>query len=243
MTPKSRLNLRNCSLMVPPMRVRQADVLVETTATGALVCDPVLRLVHRLDTRHAHYLHTAATTGELPDDQITRHLLERSILHELPESAESRELPESLGSPDQDPDDDTGMGTGSRTTTGAARTFTRRTVLAASITAGITTLALPEAAAASSTSGTPAPTGDLFLSADETSRELLVMWEPTPGPFSYTWTAFNITSAKTQLATGTGNASFFDIAVYTVPAGVTSVRLEVSSNTTPVVSDFFETTF
>jgi hypothetical protein len=195
--------------MVPTMRVRQADVIIEHTATGALVCDPGAGVVHRLQPPHSDYLRTASSTGHLPHDRVTLDLIELGIL----QSAEHHEG------------------------------LTRRAVLTTAAAVGITTLTLPRAAAASSTAPAPAPTGDLFLSEDPVERKLIVYWEPVPAPFNYTWTVFNTASGSVQIATGTQAASYFDIAVYTVPSNISSVRLEVASITSPVVTETYDTTF
>ncbi|MFM7253422.1 MAG: hypothetical protein ACKO27_10210 [Ilumatobacteraceae bacterium] len=93
-----------------------------------------------------------------------------------------------------------------------------------------TTVALPAA-----------PTGEFDLGINVAGRQFVVIWEPVPAPFDYTWAVYNTSGGgKTLLASGTASTSSSETIVYTWPIGSTSLRLEVTSDTDPAVSDFTE---
>lgn len=200
------------------------------TADGdVLVCDTDRAVVHTVRGAHAASMrlvidHTASDV-DLPDDAVTLDLVTAGLLARC--------------APDTDHD---GHPLEARRAGHASPAVDRRRFLGISATAaaGITTLALPTAAHAASSELPAAPTGDEYIGTNTSSRQFIVYWEPVPAPFDYSWSAFNTSSGKTLLASGTASASYFETVVYTWPIGSTSLRLEITSITDPAVSDAFD---
>lgn len=197
------------------MRVRLADVVLERTPTGILVCDARRGVVHRVTGPAADRLAAVVDHGEVIDDEVTAGLELVGIV-------------ERVG-------------------------ISRRSAVAA--IAGITTLMLPTAVAAASTGVPvagggatttttttttvalpPAPTYAPELSATPSSKKLYVFWEPIEQPFNYTWSVYSVSGSVTLLASGTAAASDSNTHIYTVPGGVTTVRIDLASITSTVIS-------
>ena len=215
------------------MRVRLVHRQHHVTADGdVLVCDTDRAVVHTVRGVHAasmrQVIDHAAPDLDLPDDAVTLDLVTAGLLARC--------------APDTDHDGGPLEARPAAHATDAPHTSTavdRRRFLGLSATAaaGITTLALPTAAHAASHELPAAPTGDEYIGTNTSSRQFIVYWEPVPAPFDYSWSAFNTSSGKTLLASGTASASYFETVVYTWPIGSTSLRLEITSITDPAVSD------
>ena len=225
MTQNWRLNPTNCSLMVPAMRVRQADVIIEHTATGALVCDPGAGVVHRLQPPHSDYLRTATRTGHLPHDRVTLDLIELGIL----QSAEHHE----------------GLTRRAVLTTVAAvgvTTLTLPNAAAASSTApasggGGGGGGMPAPTTTTTTIPLPAaPTSTPTIGRSTATRGVRVVWTSTPEAFTYDWVIYNTDSTAVVQATGTAASASTGTILYTMPAGIVKFRVVVTSNTSPPVS-------
>lgn len=219
------------------VRVRMAGLLHDVVDDDVLVCDPGAALVHRLDGVPADVVRRVVREGEaeVQRDAVLEALLARGILV-----------------PTGDHDHD------------GRHLIGRRAVLGAAAIAGITTLVLPAAAAASSTGAgapdgggvsttststtvpaptttlPPEPTSEFELGYQPATRQVLVHWLPEPKPFSYTWAAVDITGSLGTFASGTAAADADPINLFVVPAGVTRVRIEISTLTSPPLS-FTET--